>query len=59
MSYEGAMLGGYLLPEKEFIALMEELLDVKDKDIEMYLTNTLNFINMGQVKNAYMEWNKF
>lgn len=59
MSYEGAMLGGYLLPEKEFITLMEELLDTKDKDIEMYLANTLNFINMGQIKNAYMEWNKF
>lgn len=59
MSYEGAMLGGYLLPEKEFITLMEELLDVKDKEIEMYLNNTLNFINMGQVKNAYTEWNKF
>jgi hypothetical protein len=47
MSYEGAMLGGYLLPEKEFIRLMEELLDAKDKEIEMYLNNTLNFINMG------------
>lgn len=59
MSYEGAMLGGYLLPEKEFITLMEELLDAKDKEVEMYLNNTLNFINMGQVKNAYAEWNKF
>jgi hypothetical protein len=46
MSYEGAMLGGYLLPEKEFVTLMEELLDAKDKEIEMYLNNTLNFIDM-------------
>lgn len=59
MSYEGAMLGGYLLPEKEFITLMEELLDAKDKEIEMYLNNTLNFIDMRQIKNAYAEWNKF
>ena len=59
MSYEGAMLGGYLLPEQEFIALMVKLLQVKDKDIEVALDNTLKFIESGQVKMAYSEWNKF
>ena len=59
MSYEGAMIGGYLLPEKEFIALMIELLKEKDTIIEKYLDNTLAFISAGQVKKAYGEWNKF
>lgn len=59
MSYEGAMIGGYLLPEKEFITLMIELLKEKDKIIEKYLDNTLAFISAGQVKKAYGEWNKF
>ena len=59
MSYEGAMLGGYLLPKQEFISLMVELLQVKDKVIEVALDNTLKFIDAGQVKMAYSEWNKF
>lgn len=59
MSYEGAMLGGYLLPEQEFISLMVELLQVRDKAIEIALDNTLKFIDAGQVKMAYSEWNKF
>lgn len=59
MSYEGAMLGGYLLPKQEFISLMKELLQVKDKAIEIALDNTLKFIDAGQVKMAYSEWNKF
>lgn len=59
MSYEGAMLGGYLLPETEFIELMQELLQQKDKEIEIYLDNTLMHIDNGQIKNAYSEWNKF
>ena len=59
MSYEGAMLGGYLLPKQEFISLMIELLQVKDKVIEKALDNTLKFIDAGQVKMAYSEWNKF
>lgn len=59
MSYEGAMLGGYLLPEKEFIALMQELLKARDGDIETSLNNVLSFIDAGQVKMAYAEWTKF
>ena len=59
MSYEGAMLGGYLLPKQEFISLMVELLQVKDKAIGVALDNTLKFIDAGQVKMAYSEWNKF
>ena len=59
MSYEGAMLGGYLLPEKEFVLLMQELLNIKDNEIETALNNTLNFIDAGQIKMAYAEWTKF
>ena len=29
MSYEGAMLGGYLFPEKPYIEIMEQLLQIK------------------------------
>lgn len=59
MGYEGAMLGGYLLPKQEFISLMVELLQVKDRAIEIALDNTLKFIDAGQVKMAYSEWSKF
>ncbi len=53
------MLGGYLLPEKEFIQLMTEMLDANEQIINSYLNNVLNYINNGQVKDAYHEWNKF
>lgn len=53
------MLGGYLLPEKEFVQLMTEMLDAKEQNINLYLNNVLNYINRGQVKDAYHEWNKF
>lgn len=59
MSYEGAMLGGYLLPQDAFIKLMAEMLDSNENIIELYLNNTLKYIDSGQIKDAYNEWNKF
>lgn len=59
MSYEGAMLGGYLLPQDTFIKLMTEMLDSNENIIELYLNNTLKYIDSGQVKDAYNEWNRF
>lgn len=59
MSYEGAMLGGYLLPEQEFILLMEELLKERDSMIQNSLNQTLKYINNKQIKEAYSEWNIF
>lgn len=53
------MLGGYLLPEKEFILLMENLLQEKDKDIEKYLDKTLKYIDAGNIKEAYNSWTLF
>ena len=59
MSYEGAMLGGYLLPEKEFIQLMEKLLSEKNDDILNYLDKTLLYIDSGNIKGAQSAWNSF
>jgi hypothetical protein len=38
---------------------MTEMLNANEQVINSYLNNVLNYINNGQVKDAYHEWNKF
>lgn len=59
MSYEGAMLGGYLLPKDQFIPLMTELIEQNKDTIINSLNQTLNFIAQGNVKLAYNSWSIF
>lgn len=51
--YEGAMLGGVLLPEAEFIQVMIELLEVRKQDIIDALQKVQN---APTVKDAYEQW---
>ena len=59
MSYEGAMLGGYLLPEKEFIEIMTLFLDQKQEIIFNQIDSVLKYIQQRDIKRAYFEWNTF
>lgn len=59
MSYEGAMLGGYLFPEKPYIEIMEQLLQEKSQLIEIYLRKTKMYITYGDIKSAYEQWDLF
>ena len=59
MSYDGAMLGGYLLPEKEFKEVFKKVLDQDKKEILIALQDVLNFIQQGEIKIAYQKWDYF
>ena len=59
MSYEGAMLGGYLLPEKIFKQNMQLLLDKQKNEILQQLVKIQQLIEMGQVDQVFIEWDKF
>ena len=59
MSYEGAMLGGYLLPEKIFKQNIELLLDKKKDEILKQLIKIKQLIEIGQVDQVFLEWDKF
>lgn len=56
MSYEGAMLGGYLLPEEQFIQIMTQLLDKESNNILQHIDSVLY---AKTVKEAFVNWNKF
>lgn len=57
MSYEGAILGGYLLPRNEFVSLMTLLLKERfDEIIELYLKNILSCVIEKNIKGAYQQW---
>lgn len=59
MSYEGAMLGGVLLPKDEFVDLMIQLLEQR-KDVIFYaLDDTLKAITNKDFKQAYQKWDQF
>lgn len=59
MSREGAMLGGYFLPEKEFKSLMIQLLKENRSLIENYLNAVILNIEAKKTKEAYITWTKF
>lgn len=54
--YEGAMLGGVLLPEEEFIQVMIELLEVRKQEIIVALQKVQYAQN---TKDAYEQWMRF
>lgn len=54
--YEGAMLGGVLLPREEFIQVMIELLEERKQDI----INALTLVQSSKnAKEAYDNWMRF
>lgn len=59
MSIEGAMLGGYLLPEKEFKTLMKQLLDQNKGQFYGYINSTILYAKSNDIKSAYYTWSKF
>ena len=59
MSYDGAMLGGYLLPEKEFKNALYTILQQDKNKILLALKNVLQFIRQGEIKQAYLKWDYF
>lgn len=59
MSYEGAMLGGYLLPEKDFKQNMRLLLKERRSDILKQLILIQNLIKLGQIDQVFLQWDKF
>lgn len=59
MSYEGAIIGGYLLPHDEFVSLMEQLLIERKSDIYFYINKVLGHIYAKEIRDAYFEWEKF
>lgn len=59
MSYEGAMLGGYLLPEKEFKEAFVDILQKNKQKILIALQDVLKFIQNKEIKIAYQKWDYF
>lgn len=58
-SYEGAMLGGVLLPREEFIDLMIRLLKEHKDNIYSSLEETQSKIAQNNIKEAYKAWDQF
>lgn len=57
MAYEGAILGGYLLPENEFIQLMTELLNERGEEIiHTYIIKIIGYVYTKEIRLAYKEW---
>lgn len=59
MSYEGAMLGGYLLPEEEFKKVFTIVLKNDKNKIISALQDVLYFIELKEIKIAYQKWDYF
>ena len=53
MSYEGAMLGGYLLPEKEFKEALSVIIKNDKNRFILALQDVLHFIELKEIKIAY------
>lgn len=59
MSYEGAQLGGVLLPEKEFKEAITLLLKQEEKEILAALKNILSLIKEGNIHTVFIAWDNF
>ena len=55
---EGAMIGGYLLPEEDFKKVIIQLLQVQKADILNGFDRVLTAISMNDAHKAYEEWDK-
>lgn len=59
MSYEGAMLGGYLLPEKEFKEALAVIIKNDKNRFILALRDILHFIELKEIRIAYQKWDYF
>jgi len=58
MSYEGAMLGGYLLPEEQFVDLFTKLLIENRSNIMNRITRIRGQIHSKNIAAAYAAWDR-
>lgn len=59
MSIEGAMLGGYLLPEEQFVELFTRLLQENRRSIMRRLTDIKKAISNKNIAYAFKLWENF
>lgn len=59
INYEGAMLGGYLLPHDSFVKIMTQMLDQSSDKFIQRIDDIHNCVIKKQFKTAFNHWENF